>query len=116
MIAIDLNSDLGEGFGPFRVGADDDFSASSPARTLPAAPTAATRTIMEQTIRKARAHGVAVGAHPGFPDRAGFGRRAMAMTPAEIRVEVIFQVGALAAFCQVGPGAPAAREGPRRPL
>jgi UPF0271 protein len=56
---------------------------------------------MEQTIRKAREHGVAVGAHPGFPDRAGFGRRAMAMTPSEIRAEVIFQVGALAAFCQV---------------
>jgi UPF0271 protein len=99
--AIDLNSDLGEGFGPFRVGADDDLFPLISSANVACGAHGGDPVTMERTIRMAREHGVAVGAHPGFPDRAGFGRRSMALSPAEIHAEVIFQVGALATFCRV---------------
>jgi len=101
MVSIDLNSDLGEGFGPFRVGADDDLFPLISSANVACGAHGGDPLTMDRTVRKAREHGVAVGAHPGFPDRAGFGRRAMALTPAEIRAEVIFQVGALGAFCRI---------------
>jgi UPF0271 protein len=56
---------------------------------------------MQHTVREARAHGVAVGAHPGFPDLVGFGRRNLAAMADEIRTDVLYQVGALQAFCHV---------------
>ena len=58
----------------------------------------AIRVVIERTVALAAAHGVAVGAHPGYPDLAGFGRRAMALSPAEIEASVLYQVGAVAAF------------------
>jgi len=54
--------------------------------------------VIERTVRLAARHGVAVGAHPGYPDLAGFGRRAMDLSPAEIEASVLYQVGAVAAF------------------
>jgi UPF0271 protein len=96
---IDLNSDLGEGFGPFRVGADDDMFRFISSANVACGAHGGDPVMMDRTVKHARREGVAVGAHPGFPDRVGFGRRAMALTPAEVRAEVIYQVGALAAFC-----------------
>lgn len=96
---IDLNCDMGESFGVYRLGADDDqmlelvtsvnlacgFHAGDP-QTL------------DRTVALAAKHGVAVGAHPGYHDLRGFGRRVIAVSPEEIEADVIYQVGAVAAF------------------
>lgn len=92
---IDLNCDMGEGCG-----ADERImplvSSASVACGFHAGGPAAIR----QTIRLARRCGVAVGAHPSFPDRAGFGRRLMACSPAEVEDDVTYQLGAVLAFCR----------------
>lgn len=100
--SIDLNSDLGEGFGPFQVGADEALFPLISSANVACGFHGGDPAMMELTVSRAREHGVAVGAHPGFPDRAGFGRRAMTATPAEIRTDVLYQLGALAAFCRAG--------------
>ncbi len=95
MTTIDLNSDMGEGYGsdarlmPLVTSANVacGFHASDPGT-------------MRRTVRLAREHGVAVGAHPSYPDRAGFGRRALAATPDEVRDDVTYQIGALWGFCR----------------
>lgn len=97
---IDLNSDLGEGFGPFRVGADDALFPLISSANVACGFHGGDSLMMEQTVARAKAQGVAVGAHPGYPDRAGFGRRAMAATPAEIRADVLYQIAAFAGFCR----------------
>jgi 5-oxoprolinase (ATP-hydrolysing) subunit A len=97
---IDLNSDLGEGFGPFRVGADQALFPLISSANVACGFHGGDPLMMERTIALATAAGVAIGAHPGYPDRAGFGRRAIAATPDEIRTDVIYQVGAMAAFCK----------------
>ncbi len=96
---IDLNSDLGEGFGPFRVGADDALFPLISSANVACGYHGGDALMMERTVARAIASGVGIGAHPGFPDRLGFGRRPMQCAPAEIRADVIYQVGALAAFC-----------------
>ncbi len=98
--AIDLNSDLGEGFGPFRVGADEVLFPLISSANVACGFHGGDASMMELTVARAKEHGVAVGAHPGFPDRLGFGRRPMAATPAEIRADVLYQLGAMAAFCR----------------
>ncbi len=95
MTTIDLNCDMGEGedsdprIMPLVTSANVacGFHASDPAT-------------MRRTVRLAREHGVAVGAHPSFPDRAGFGRRYLAASPDEVRDDVTYQIGALWAFCR----------------
>lgn len=99
---IDLNSDLGEGFGPFVVGADEALFPLISSANVACGFHGGDPAMMERTVRRAREHGVAVGAHPGFPDRAGFGRRALTATPDEIRTDVLYQIGALASFCRAG--------------
>jgi UPF0271 protein len=98
---IDLNSDMGESYGPYRIGAPTEalmpwitsanvacgFHAGDPR-------------VMRDTVERARAAGVGVGAHVGYPDRVGFGRRAMAMSTEEIATDVLYQIGALYAFCR----------------
>lgn len=92
---IDLNSDLGESLGAWRMGDDDamldivssanvacGFHAGDPAGIL-------------QTLRRAKAKGVVVGAHVSYPDLVGFGRRAMDVASADLRADVIYQIGAL---------------------
>ena len=98
--AIDLNSDLGEGFGPFRVGADEALFPLISSANVACGYHGGDALMMERTVARAIDAGVGIGAHPGFPDRLGFGRRTMQCTAAEIRADVIYQVGALAAFCR----------------
>jgi UPF0271 protein len=98
--AVDLNSDLGEGFGPFQVGADEALFSLISSANVACGFHGGDPVMMELTVARAREHGVAIGAHPGFPDRAGFGRRAMAATPDEIRTDVLYQLGALGGFCR----------------
>ena len=93
---IDLNSDLGESFGRWTLGNDAEVLASITSANVACGYHAGDPSVMRQTIRMAREAGVAVGAHPGFPDLAGFGRRAMAASPAEVEGFVLYQIGALA--------------------
>jgi 5-oxoprolinase (ATP-hydrolysing) subunit A len=96
---IDLNSDLGEGFGPWRGAPDDDLMPLVSSANIACGFHAGDPRIMAHTVRQAKVHDVGVGAHPGYPDRVGFGRRMIAATPDEIRTDVLYQIGALAAFC-----------------
>ena len=93
---IDLNSDLGESFGPWPMGQDaalmDSISSANVACGFHAGDPGA----MRATIALAREKGVAIGAHPGFQDLVGFGRREMKATPAEVEDLVLYQVSALA--------------------
>lgn len=100
MLSIDLNCDMGESFGVYTLGYDEQampyvtsinvacgFHASDPSNML-------------KTVKLAKKYGVAIGAHPAFPDLVGFGRRYMASSPAEIKADVMYQIGALWALCK----------------
>jgi 5-oxoprolinase (ATP-hydrolysing) subunit A len=98
MIQIDLNSDLGESFGRWTLGDDEQVMQSITSANVACGYHAGDPGVMRETVRKARDMGVAVGAHPGFPDLAGFGRRNMAASPREVEDFVLYQIGALAAI------------------
>ncbi len=97
---IDINCDMGESYGAYRIGLDEDIIKYITSANVACGWHAGDPLVMERTVRLAREHGVRVGAHPGYPDRMGFGRRFMDCTPEEIRAYVIYQVGALQAFCK----------------
>jgi 5-oxoprolinase (ATP-hydrolysing) subunit A len=96
--AIDLNADLGEGFGPWRMGDDAAMLEMVTSANVACGFHAGDPDIMAATFALARATGVAAGAHVAFPDLAGFGRRVMAMTPVEIERAVAYQIGAAQAL------------------
>jgi UPF0271 protein len=96
MTRIDLNSDLGESFGPWRMGQDEALMASITSANVACGFHAGDPSVMRRTIQLAKRHGVAVGAHPGFPDLVGFGRREMHASVAEIEDMVLYQVAAVA--------------------
>lgn len=98
---IDLNCDMGEGFGAYRVGMDEEVIKHITSANIACGWHAGDAMVMERTVRLAKEHGVGVGAHPGYPDLLGFGRRNMDCLPEEIRNYVVYQVGALRAFCDV---------------
>jgi UPF0271 protein len=89
---MDLNADVGEGAGQDAVLMPVVTSASIACGFHAGDPG-----VMRETVALAREHGVAVGAHPGFPDRAGFGRHEMSLTPRQVEDLVVYQIGALAA-------------------
>ena len=93
---IDLNSDLGESFGPWPMGDDAALMASISSANVACGFHAGDPGAMRATVALAKAGGVAVGAHPGFPDLAGFGRREMKASPQEVEDFVVYQVAALA--------------------
>lgn len=93
---IDLNADLGESFGPWKMGDDEALMASITSANVACGFHAGDPSVMRRTIALAKARGVAVGAHPGFPDLPGFGRREMQLTPPEVEDLVLYQVAALA--------------------
>ncbi|PLL11391.1 hypothetical protein C0V75_15265 [Tabrizicola sp. TH137] len=95
MREIDLNADLGEGFGPWTMGDDAALLDLVTSANLACGGHAGDAEVMFATLRAAAARGVVVGAHPGFADREGFGRRIIPMTPAEIGRMVAAQIGAL---------------------
>jgi UPF0271 protein len=98
--AIDLNCDMGESFGAYRIGADAETMASITSANVACGYHGGDPTVMRQTVRLARQAGVAIGAHPGLPDLAGFGRREMRVTPDEVFDFVLYQVGALAGIAR----------------
>lgn len=100
MTRIDLNADLGEGFGRYRLPHDLELLSLVTSANIACGFHAGDPLVMHETVARATAEGVAVGAHPSYPDLSGFGRREMALTPAEIEQAVIYQVGALEGFCR----------------
>lgn len=96
MTRIDLNSDLGESFGPWKMGADEGLMTSITSANVACGFHAGDPGVMRETVRLALQHRVAIGAHPGFPDLSGFGRRSMQLSPREIEDLVVYQIGALA--------------------
>jgi 5-oxoprolinase (ATP-hydrolysing) subunit A len=95
---LDLVADLGEGFGAYRMGDDAALLDIVTSANIACGFHAGDPRIMDATVAACVTRGVSVGAHPGFPDLAGFGRRAMDLTADEVRTDVIYQVGALAGF------------------
>jgi 5-oxoprolinase (ATP-hydrolysing) subunit A len=100
MATIDLNCDLGESFGAYTIGADEAVMGSITSANVACGYHGGDPGVMRRTVRLARQAGVAVGAHPGFPDLVGFGRREMRMTPQDVEDMVLYQIGALAGIAQ----------------
>jgi len=100
MKTIDLNCDMGESFGAYTIGADEAVMASISSANVACGFHGGDPAVMRRTVRLARDHGVAVGAHPGFPDLVGFGRREMRISPQEVEDLVLYQIGALAAVAK----------------
>jgi UPF0271 protein len=97
---IDLNADLGEGFGPWRMGDDEALLGIVSSANVACGFHAGDPVIMDRTVRTALDHGVDVGAHVGFPDLLGFGRRRMQVDPAEMASYLRYQLGALAGMAR----------------
>jgi 5-oxoprolinase (ATP-hydrolysing) subunit A len=96
VVSIDLNADVGESFGAWRLGEDDALMTSVSSANIACGFHAGDPSVIRRTLALARQHDVAVGAHPGYPDLAGFGRRDMAVSPADVTDLVLYQVAALA--------------------
>jgi 5-oxoprolinase (ATP-hydrolysing) subunit A len=92
---IDINADLGESFGAYTIGHDAGLMHAITSANVAAGFHAGDPSVLRDTIRLAKARGVAVGAHPGFPDLVGFGRRELNATPREIEDLVLYQIAAV---------------------
>jgi UPF0271 protein len=101
MKTIDLNADCGEGYGRWSLGDDESLLPLVSSANLACGFHAGDPDILGRSVALCRLHGVAVGAQPSLPDRQGFGRREMRVTPAETGAMVLYQIGAVAAFCKV---------------
>lgn len=99
-IEIDLHCDMGESFGIYNLGNDEEMMRYVTSISVGCGFHAGDPHVMRKTVALAKQHGVAVGAHPGYPDLMGFGRRKMEVTPEEAKDYILYQVGALTAFCQ----------------
>jgi len=97
---VDLNADLGESFGAWTMGDDAALLAIVARANVACGFHAGDPVVMRRTVRMAAARGVAIGAHPGFPDLQGFGRRRMEMAPEELEAALLYQIGALAGICR----------------
>lgn len=97
---IDLNADVGESFGPWSMGDDATLIPLVTSVNVACGFHAGDPATIAQTVAIAVAAGATIGAHPGYPDLAGFGRRDLAMAPADIEAAIVYQVGAVAAFAR----------------
>ena len=95
---IDLNSDVGESFGNYKLGLDEQVIPLISSANIACGFHAGDPTVMKRTVAIAKANGVALGVHPGFPDLVGFGRRNLDASLDEIKDYVTYQIGALQAF------------------
>ncbi|MDA8411327.1 MAG: LamB/YcsF family protein [Treponema sp.] len=99
MLSFDINCDMGESFGAWKLGFDEEALALVTSANVACGFHASDPLTMRRTVRLAKRHGVGVGAHPGYPDLVGFGRRDMALDPEEIEAATVYQIGALRAIC-----------------
>jgi UPF0271 protein len=97
---MDLNSDVGESFGSWSLGRDEELIPLVTSVNVACGAHAGDPLVMRRTVRLARDAGVAVGAHPGYPDLQGFGRREMNLSPDELTATVLYQLGALAGIAR----------------
>ncbi len=97
---VDLNADLGEGFGNYVCGLDEEIVRYISSANIACGFHASDPLVMDKTVKAAKENQVAVGAHPGYPDLVGFGRRNLQVSPAELKAMVQYQIGALYAFCR----------------
>ena len=98
MYSIDLNSDMGESFGAYKLGGDEEIIKYVTTANVAYGWHAGDPMVMDKVVRMAKERGVMVGAHPGYPDLLGFGRRKMVLSHDEVKNYVRYQIGALAAF------------------
>ena len=101
MYKVDLNSDLGESFGNYTIGNDDKVIPLITSANVACGYHASDPVVMDKTLGMAKEAGICVGAHPGLPDLMGFGRRNLSVSPDEAKAYVLYQLGALEAFCRV---------------
>jgi 5-oxoprolinase (ATP-hydrolysing) subunit A len=99
-VRVDLNADVGESVGPWPMGDDGRLIPLVTSVNVACGAHAGDPLTIDRTVRAAAAHGVAVGAHPGYPDLVGFGRRDLDMAPDELEASLVYQVGAVAAFAR----------------
>jgi UPF0271 protein len=97
---VDLTADVGESYGAYVIGDDEALFASLTSASIAAGFHAGDPRVLRRTVRLARRHGVSIGAHPGFPDLAGFGRREMHLSPDEAEDLVLYQIAAVAGVAQ----------------
>jgi UPF0271 protein len=103
-VEIDLNADVGEGFGAWRMGDDEGLSRVVTSVNVACGFHAGDPSVIDRTVALAVRAGVAVGAHPSHFDLRGFGRRTMVVDPAEVEADVVYQVGAVAGFARAHGG------------
>ena len=101
MKTIDLNCDMGESFGAYTMGKDSEVMQYISSANIACGFHAGDPVVMDQTVKMAVENQVGIGAHPAYPDLLGFGRRSMNLTQNEITQYLIYQIGALKAFCMV---------------
>ena len=114
MYKVDLNSDLGESFGRYTLGMDEKIIPLISSANIACGFHASDPVVMMESVSRTKAAGIRIGAHPGFPDLMGFGRRNMAVSPAEAKAYTLYQISALGGMCQAQGDEAAARETPRR--
>ncbi|GGE24138.1 UPF0271 protein YcsF [Marinithermofilum abyssi] len=98
---VDLNSDLGESFGAYTIGQDEAVLEYVSSANIACGYHAGDHNVIRKTVKLAAAKGVGLGAHPGLPDRLGFGRRYMSVDPEDVFNMVVYQVGAVKAFAEL---------------
>jgi len=96
---IDLNCDMGESYGPYKLGQDEEVIKLISSANVGCGFHGGDPHVMRTTVAMAKENGVGVGAHPGLPDMLGFGRRKMDISPQELEDFFVYQIGALKAFC-----------------
>ncbi|MDQ0815804.1 UPF0271 protein [Bacillus pumilus] len=104
MYQVDINCDLGESFGQYTIGADEQILEYVTSANIACGFHAGDPTVMRKTVRMALDKGVQIGAHPGLQDLVGFGRRPMAISAEEAYDLVVYQIGALSAFLKAEGG------------
>jgi 5-oxoprolinase (ATP-hydrolysing) subunit A len=97
-VRVDLNADVGESLGPWPKGDDAALIPLVTSVNVACGAHAGDPLTIERTVGLAARHGVSVGAHPGYPDLVGFGRRDLDMAPAELEASIVYQLGAVSAF------------------
>jgi 5-oxoprolinase (ATP-hydrolysing) subunit A len=97
-ISVDINCDMGESFGAYKIGRDEEVIRYITSSNIACGFHASDPNVMERTVELCKDHGVRAGAHPGYPDLLGFGRRYLDMERKELLNAIMYQVGALHGF------------------
>lgn len=100
MQGVDINTNIGEGFGPYRIDGEADILPFVTSANIACGAHSGDPVIMEEALEETRYYGLTLGAHIGYPDLAGFGRREIHLSPTELRASVLYQLGALAGLAR----------------